>query len=80
MRLGENVFEPLILLNDWYDTESKLQDKSWMHSLDWEEATVASGSNPNEGMLEPKWTRTILMRKKIHLQDIYMYYHPPFKE
>jgi hAT family C-terminal dimerisation region len=34
IRLGENVFEPLVLLKDWYDAKNRLQDKSWMHSLD----------------------------------------------
>jgi hAT family C-terminal dimerisation region len=51
--LDENVFEVLVLLKDWYDTENRFQDKSWMHSLDQEEAIIASSSNPGEGMLEP---------------------------
>jgi len=53
-KIGENVFEALVLLNDWYDTENRLQDKSWMHSLDREEGTVASSSNLGEGMSEPE--------------------------
>jgi hAT family C-terminal dimerisation region len=28
MRLCEKVFEALVLLKDWYDTESSFQDKS----------------------------------------------------
>jgi hAT family C-terminal dimerisation region len=28
IRLGENEFEALVLLNDWYDAENSLQDKS----------------------------------------------------
>jgi hypothetical protein len=31
---GERVFEPLVLLKDWYDTESRLQDNSWMYQID----------------------------------------------
>jgi hAT family C-terminal dimerisation region len=53
-RLGENVFETMILLKNWYDVENRLQDKSWMHSLDREEATVATSSNLGEGMPEPE--------------------------
>jgi hAT family C-terminal dimerisation region len=54
IRLDENVFEALVLLKNWYDAENILQDKSWMHSLDQEEAIVASSSNLDEGMLEPE--------------------------
>jgi hAT family C-terminal dimerisation region len=28
MRLGEKIFEALVLLKDWYDTVSRLQRKS----------------------------------------------------
>jgi hAT family C-terminal dimerisation region len=51
-RLGEKVFEALVLLKDWYDAESRLQDKSWMYSIDREETTAASGSDLNERMPE----------------------------
>jgi hypothetical protein len=34
MRSDEKVFEILVLLKDWYNTESRLQDKLWMHSID----------------------------------------------
>jgi hAT family C-terminal dimerisation region len=33
IRLGERVFEALVLLKDWYDTESRLQYKSWMYQI-----------------------------------------------
>jgi hAT family C-terminal dimerisation region len=36
-RLGERVFEALVLLKDWYDAESRLQDRSWMYQIDREE-------------------------------------------
>ncbi|KAJ4798773.1 Zinc finger BED domain-containing protein RICESLEEPER 4 [Rhynchospora pubera] len=32
-RLGLETFEALVLLKDWYDTETRLQDKSWMHMV-----------------------------------------------
>jgi hAT family C-terminal dimerisation region len=32
--LCERVFEALVLLKDWYDTENRLQDKSWMYQID----------------------------------------------
>jgi hypothetical protein len=50
--LGENIFEALVLLKDWYNTENRLQDKSRMHSLDPEDTTVASSPNPGEWMPE----------------------------
>jgi hAT family C-terminal dimerisation region len=34
MRLGENMFEALILLKDWHNIENRLQDKSWIYSID----------------------------------------------
>jgi hAT family C-terminal dimerisation region len=34
MRLGENMFEALFLLKDWYNIENSLQDKSWIYSID----------------------------------------------
>ena len=36
-RLGPNVFEALVLLKDWYDAETRVQDKSWMHAVDIDE-------------------------------------------
>jgi hAT family C-terminal dimerisation region len=51
-RLGEKVFETLVLLKDWYDAESRLQDKSLMYSIDREEVTAASSSDTNERMPE----------------------------
>jgi hypothetical protein len=52
MRLSEKAFEALVLLKDWYDVENRLQDKSWMYSIDWEEVIAASSSDPNERMPE----------------------------
>jgi hAT family C-terminal dimerisation region len=53
-RLCERVFEALVLLKDWYDAESRLQDKSWIYQID-REKTVASSSNvTSEGMPEVK--------------------------
>jgi hAT family C-terminal dimerisation region len=34
MRSNEKIFEVLVLLKVWYNTESRLQDKLWMHSID----------------------------------------------
>jgi hAT family C-terminal dimerisation region len=51
-RLGERVFEPLVLLNDWYDTENILQDKSWMYQIDREETDASSSNVTSEGMPE----------------------------
>lgn len=45
-RLGDKVFEALVLLKDWYDAESRLQDKSWMHQIDQDE-NDASTSRQN---------------------------------
>jgi hAT family C-terminal dimerisation region len=51
-RLCERVFEALVLLNDWYDTEIRLQDKSWMYQIDREETDASSSNITSEGMLE----------------------------
>jgi hAT family C-terminal dimerisation region len=52
IRLGERVFEALVLLKDWYDTERKLQDKSWMYQIDREETDASSSNITSEGMPE----------------------------
>jgi hAT family C-terminal dimerisation region len=88
-RLGENVFQALVLLKDWYDEENSLQDKSWMHSLDREEATIASSSNLGEGMPEPEVNQNQSQEEEypfVRYSNPYMYnyeeygyiyHHPP---
>jgi hAT family C-terminal dimerisation region len=51
-RLCERVFEALVLLKDWYDTENRLQDKSWMYQIDREETDASSSNVTSEGMPE----------------------------
>jgi hAT family C-terminal dimerisation region len=51
-RLDDKIFQALVLLKDWNDTESLLQDKSWMYSIDWEEVTDVSSSDLSEMMSE----------------------------
>jgi hAT family C-terminal dimerisation region len=50
IRLGERVFEALVLLKDWYDTESRLQDKSWIYQIDREEINASSSNITSEWM------------------------------
>jgi hypothetical protein len=40
IKLDEKIFQALILFKNWNDAESKLHDKSWMYSIDWEEITA----------------------------------------
>jgi hypothetical protein len=40
------------LLKDWDDAKNKLQNKSWMYSIDWEEVTTVLSSNPSEMISE----------------------------
>jgi hypothetical protein len=49
---GERVFDALVLLKDWYDTENRLQDKSWMYQIDREETDASSSNVTSEGMSE----------------------------
>jgi hypothetical protein len=49
---GEKVFEAMILLKNWCDVESRLQDKSWMYSIDREEIIVATSSDSSKRMSE----------------------------
>jgi hAT family C-terminal dimerisation region len=51
-RLGERVFEALVLLKDWYDAENRLQDKSWMYQINREETDASSSNVTSEGMSE----------------------------
>jgi hAT family C-terminal dimerisation region len=51
-RLGERIFEALVLLKDWYDTESILQDKSWIYQIDREETNASSSNVTSERMPE----------------------------
>jgi hAT family C-terminal dimerisation region len=52
IRLGERVFETLVLLKDWYDAENILQDKSWMYQINREETDASSSNVTSEGMSE----------------------------
>jgi hAT family C-terminal dimerisation region len=52
MRLDEKIFQALILLKDWDDVESKLQNKSWIYSIDWKEVIIASSSILSKRMSE----------------------------
>jgi hAT family C-terminal dimerisation region len=52
IRLGERVFEALVLLKDWYDAEDRLQDKSWMYQIDREETDASSSNVTSERMPE----------------------------
>lgn len=45
-RLGPNVFEAMVLLKDWWDAEQRVQDKSWMHAIENEQAAGPSNPNP----------------------------------
>jgi hAT family C-terminal dimerisation region len=56
-RLGPDVFEALVLLNDWYDAEKRLQDKSWMHAIDTEQSSanpdIPDGPDPEPSQQDP---------------------------
>jgi hAT family C-terminal dimerisation region len=73
-RLGERVFEALVLLKDLYDAESRLQDKSWMYQIDREETDASSSNVTSEGMPEVEVNQSHEEQDQLaRYSNLYMY-------